>query len=374
MHCPLTCDANSVAPGEAKRGALAGHANLLSLNRTGLEATAPMELRSIRYFVQVADEGSITRAAEKIGTAQPALTRHIKQLEAELGTQLLMRLPRGVRLTTSGRDFLDHARAILLEVSRASEQVRGSAAAPRGTVVMGTSPTLAPLLLPGCVARARQQCSTVTLKVVEGFSPQLLDALLMGRLDLAVMTNPPRTTALVLTPLCSEPLVVLSPPGTRGTRRAFSLAELCATPLIITVGLRTLIEQQLAAFGVALRVEAEVDSIEAIRRLLISGIGVTIMPVSAFHAEIRARLLAAYPIEDVNLHRILILARPTAEARSAAIDEVEHIVRAEMQALLQAGIFRLPASDADGFNRPRPAKKPVPKRRARRGVSTLSRR
>src|SRR6059058_4488874 len=96
----------------------------------------PMELRSIQYFVQVADEGCITRTADKIGIAQPALTRHIKRLEAELGTQLLMRLPRGVRLTTSGRDFLDHARAITLEVTRASEHVRGKAQAPHGRVVM----------------------------------------------------------------------------------------------------------------------------------------------------------------------------------------------------------------------------------------------
>src|ERR1041385_7501782 len=103
---------------------------------------ASMELRSIQYFVQVADEGSITRTADKIGIAQPALTRHIKQLEAELGTQLLTRLPRGVRLTTSGRDFLDHARSIMLEVARASEHVRSKAQAPRGRVVMGTSPTL----------------------------------------------------------------------------------------------------------------------------------------------------------------------------------------------------------------------------------------
>ncbi|MGZ5081530.1 MAG: LysR family transcriptional regulator, partial [Usitatibacter sp.] len=65
-----------------------------------------MELRSIQYFVQVADEGSITRTAEKIGIAQPALSRHIQHLEEELGTQLLTRLPRGVRLTTSGRHFL----------------------------------------------------------------------------------------------------------------------------------------------------------------------------------------------------------------------------------------------------------------------------
>ncbi|HEV3240157.1 MAG TPA: LysR family transcriptional regulator [Casimicrobiaceae bacterium] len=333
-----------------------------------------MELRSIQYFVQVADEGSITRTADKIGIAQPALTRHIKQLEAELGTQLLTRLPRGVRLTTSGRDFLDHARTIILEVSRASEHVRGKSHTPRGTVVMGTSPTLAPLLLPGCVAQARQQSPTVTLKVVEGFSPQLLDALLTGRLDLAVMTNPPRTTALALTPLCSEPLVVLAPPGARGTRHAFSLAELCGTPFILTVGLRTLIEQQLATFGVALCVEAEVDSIEAIRRLLISGIGMTIMPVSAFHDEIRAGHLAAYPIEDANLHRILILARPMAEARSAAIDEIEHIVRAEMARLLQAGFFRMPAAEPAVPGRRRALARPrKSKRRAPRGVPATGR-
>jgi LysR family nitrogen assimilation transcriptional regulator len=333
-----------------------------------------MELRSIQYFVQVADEGCITRTADKIGIAQPALTRHIKQLEAELGTQLLMRLPRGVRLTTSGRDFLDHARTIMLEVSRASKHVRGNAQTPNGKVVMGTSPTLAPLLLPGCVARARQQCPTVTLQVVEGFSPQLLDALLTGRLDLAVMTNPPRTTALTLTPLCSEPLVVLSPPGARGTRHAFSLAEICGTPFIMTVGIRTLVEQQLAGFGGGLRVEAVVDSVEAIRRLLLSGVGMTIMPVSAFHDEIRAGQLAVYPIENANLHRILILARPVAELRSAAIDEIEHIVRGEMAGLLQAGIFRMPAEDPLALSR-RPAMPMarVPKRDAGRRPSSSGR-
>ena len=239
---------------------------------------------------------------------------------------------------------------------------------------MGTSPTLAPLLLPGCVARARQQCPAVTLKVVEGFSPQLLDALLTGRLDLALMTNPPRTTALTLTPLCSEPLVVLSAPGARGTRHAFSLAELCATPFIMTVGIRTLVEQQLAGFGGSLHVEAVVDSVEAIRRLLISGVGMTIMPVSAFHDEIRTGKLVAYPIEEANLHRILILARPVAEGRSAAIDEIEHIVRGEMTALIQAGIFRMPAANAIALSpRPAVAKPSASKRRAPRGASSSGR-
>ena len=303
-----------------------------------------MEIRSLEYFVQIADEGSITRTADKLGLAQPALTRRMQQLEAELGTPLLMRLPRGVRLTTAGRDFLEHARRIIHEVARAREHVHGGTRTPSGRVVMGTSPTLAPLLLPGCVARARRQCPSVTLKVVEGFSPQLLEALLAGRLDLAVMTNPPRSRALALTPLISEPLVVLLPPGMRGTARAVSLAELARTPVLMSAGMRAVIDEQLASLGTQLRVEAEVDSVESIRRLLVSGVGATVMPVSMFQAEIRAGRVAPYPVEGAHLQRILVLARPVAETRSAAIDEIEHVVRAEMTALLEAGLFRLPST------------------------------
>jgi hypothetical protein len=93
----------------------------------------------------------------------------------------------------------------------------------------------------------------------------------------------------------------------------------------------------------------------------------TIMPVSAFHDEIRAGQLVAYPIEEANLHRILILARPVAEVGSAAIDEIEHIVRGEMADLIQAGFFRMPAADPMALGR-RPAvtKASAPKRRARR--------
>jgi LysR family nitrogen assimilation transcriptional regulator len=301
-----------------------------------------MELRSIQYFLQIADEGSITRAAQKIGVAQPALTRHVQQLEAELGTQLLLRLPRGVRLTTAGRDFLEYARRIVLEVARAKEHVHGSDATPRGRVVIGTSPTLAPLLLPGCIARTRQQCPMIALQVIEGFSPQLLDALLTGRLDVAVMTNPPQSRALSLTPLFSEPLVVLAPPGARGTIRPFSVVELSRTPIIVSAGMRAVIDEQLASFGAQLKIEAEVDSVEAIRRLVVAGMGTTVMPVSAFHAEIAAGSAVAYTVEGANLHRLLVLARPVAKTRSAAIDEIERIVRAGMTALHEEGLFRLP--------------------------------
>jgi LysR family nitrogen assimilation transcriptional regulator len=323
-----------------------------------------MELRSIQYFVQIADEGSITRTAQKLGVAQPALTRHVKQLEAELGAQLLTRLPRGVRLTTPGRDFLEHARKIIAEVARAKERVHGSALTPQGEVIIGTSPTLAPLLLPGCIARSRQECPLVSLKVTEGFSPQLLDALLTGRLDIAVMTNPPQSPALRLEPLISESLVVIGPPGARGAVQSFSVAEVSRTPFIITVGMRAIIDEQLKDFGAALRVEAEIDSIEAIRRLLVAGLSWSLMPISAFHAEITGGQLACYPVEGANLHRILVLARPKGEARSAAAEEIERIVRAEMAALREAGLFQLPLA-ARSAGRRGPAAKARQEKRQR---------
>jgi len=301
-----------------------------------------MELRGIEYFLQIADEGSITRTAHKLGVTQPALTRQVQQLEAELGTPLLLRLPRGVRLTTAGRDFLEYARRIVLEVARAREHVHAVGETPRGRVVIGTSPTLAPLLLPGCIARTRQQCPLVSLRVMEGFGPQLLDALLTGRLDVAVMTNPPRSRALSLTPLFSEPLVVVAPPGARGAASPYSVVELSRTPIVVSAGMRAVIDEQLAGFGAQLKVEAEVDSVEAIRRLVVAGIGTTVMPVSAFHAELAAGSAVAYTVEDANLHRLLVLARPVAKTRSAAIDEIERIVRAGMTALHEEGLFRLP--------------------------------
>jgi len=87
-----------------------------------------------------------------------------------------------------------------------------------------------------------------------------------------------------------------------------------------------------------------VDSIEAIRRLLLSGVGATLMPISAFHGEIASRRLAAHPVEGANLHRILVLARTEGESRPAAVDEIERIVRGEMTRLMQAGLFKLPGA------------------------------
>ena len=305
-----------------------------------------MDLRSIRYFVQIAELGSITRASQHLGIAQPALSRHVKSVEDELGTQLLVRLPRGVRLTGAGSQFLEHCRRIVRELGRAREELRTSPEVPQGRVTLGLSPTTGPMLLPGVLERVRRQCPQVTLKVVEGFSTQLYDSLLTGRVDLAVLTSPAASRALRLLPLLSEPIVVLGSPEPRGSRRFYTLPELSKTPVVTTEAIRSIVDEQLARYGARLNVEAEVDAVEAIRRLLLRGIGPAVMPLSTFHDDIRGGRIAAFQIADANVHRMLMLGVLAERRLPVAVEEVSLIVAAEMSHLSDMGLFSPPAGPA----------------------------
>lgn len=302
-----------------------------------------MDLRGIRYFVQIADSGSITRAAASLRVAQPALSRHMRSMEEELGMQLLVRLPRGVRLTGAGRQFLDHCRRALRELERGRDELRADSASPRGQVILGVSPTLGPLLVPGVVERVRRQCPQVALRIVEHFSTLLFDGLLTGRVDVALLTNPSATRALRLAPLISEPIVVLAAPQPRDARRFYTLAELSKTPVLVTEAIRAIVDDQIGRYGARLDVEFEVNAVEAIGRLLLRGVGPAVMPVSTFHPDVAAGRIVAFPIADVNVHRSLMLAHPVERRISAATDEVSQIVTGEMNMLFDRGVFSLPA-------------------------------
>lgn len=312
-----------------------------------------MDLRSIRYFVQIAEMGSITRASQHLAVAQPALSRHIRGIEAELGTQLLIRFPRGVRLTGAGLQFLEHCRRIVREIGRARDELRSKSEVASGRVSLGVSPTTGPLILPGVLERVRRQCPDVSLKVVEGFSSQLFDGLLMGRVDVAILTSPAPARALRLVPLISEPIVVLAPPGPRGGRGFYTLAELSRTPLFTTEAIRAITDEQLARYGARLNVEAEIDAVEAIRRLLLRGIGPAVMPLSTFHDDIQLGSISAFQIAEANVHRILMLGLRAEGGVSPAVEEVSHVVAAEVQQLFELGFFSLPVTAERSAAQPR---------------------
>ncbi|MEI6318953.1 MAG: LysR family transcriptional regulator [Pseudomonadota bacterium] len=310
-----------------------------------------MDLRSLRFFVHIADAASITRAAVQLGIAQPALTRHVQAMESQLGAPLLERLPRGVRLTAAGRKFLEHARRVVRELDRAQAELTHSAQPAGGRVILGVSPTLAAWLVPGCVERCRSEAPELSIKVVEGFSPQLADALGTGRVDVALLTNPQPARALRYTPLLSEPIVVVGPRGAAPARPFFTLAELARTPVLISDGIRAALEEQLARAGARINVEVEIDSIEAIRALLLRGATHALMPVSTFHDDIASGRLSAWQIADASLHRMLVLAQSARPALPAATESLAQIVAAEIEGLFERGTFALPVPPGPGPRR-----------------------
>src|SRR6185312_15645453 len=127
---------------------------------------AGMELRSLSYFVRIAELGSITRAASHLRVAQPALTRQVQRLEDELGVALFTRVNRGVRLTEAGQKLLESAIRILRDVERTGDEIRAHDAHPSGKIILGVTPTLCPVLVPELFSRMRVHYPMIELKVV----------------------------------------------------------------------------------------------------------------------------------------------------------------------------------------------------------------
>src|SRR5271166_2341846 len=171
-----------------------------------------LQLRHLRYFVAVAEEGSLTVAAERrLHTAQPSLSRQIRDLEYEVGVQLLVRSARGVELTDSGRAFLDHARLALVQVEAAIEAARRAAHPAKPTFALGFLTGQEMDWLPKAMRILGDQLPNIEVTVSSQYSPDLADALMRGKLDVAFLRREKQAGDLAYTLVTEEPLVVVLP-------------------------------------------------------------------------------------------------------------------------------------------------------------------
>jgi DNA-binding transcriptional LysR family regulator len=182
-----------------------------------------MELRHLRYFIAVAEEGHITRAAERLGMQQPPLSQQIKTIERELDVQLFRRKARGVELTDAGLSFLDEARATLAQLERAVESTRRAARGELGRICVGvTSTSSFHPLVARSIRAFSEACPKVSLTLEELLSNELLDGLRNERMDVAfIRTAPADSKGLAIQPLLDEPMVVALPaahPLAEGTK------------------------------------------------------------------------------------------------------------------------------------------------------------
>src|SRR6202795_3360859 len=175
-----------------------------------------MELRHLRYFVAVAEEGSLTNAAaRRLHTAQPSLSRQIRDLELEVGVKLLERGARGIELTAAGRTFLDHARLALLQVEAAGDAARRVAQPEKAVFVIGFLTGAEVMWLPEVLRILREEQPGIEITLSSQSSPDLAGALMRGKVDVALLRREAQAPGLAFKSLIKEPLVAVLPSGHR---------------------------------------------------------------------------------------------------------------------------------------------------------------
>jgi LysR family hca operon transcriptional activator len=245
-----------------------------------------MELRHLRYFVAVVEEGSLTTAAgRRLHTSQPSLSRQIRDLEHEVGAELLSRSVHGVKLTAAGKAFLDHARLALMQADAAVEAARRAAHPARKTFAIGFLTGHEMNWLPPAMHVLRDELKNIQATVSSDYSPDLAAALARGRLDLAFLRVEPGYD-LEYRVVDREPLIVLLPSDHRLTaKQAIHPRELLGEIFIGGANkaavLRAVTEDYLRRSGVHIELDHGVDNMAMAMSLVASTRGVALMPAYA---------------------------------------------------------------------------------------------
>lgn len=259
-----------------------------------------MDSRRLRYFVQIVDSGSITRAAAATGVAQPALSQQLAVLENELKVKLLERSVSGVTPTRAGSILYARAQTILRQFDELRDAVHREVQPLSGAVTLGMSPTMVPRFALPLIEKVCTQHPEMHLQIREEGSAVLNDLLARGRIELSISPNRPDGEALVGEEILSEQLILMYPSSWTIADDA-SLADLAALPWIVPRqpnSIRTIVDAVFAASSLAPRVVVELDSLQNVMETVRRGLGVGAMVTGVIKEDVEAGRLKARPFGD----------------------------------------------------------------------------
>ena len=253
-----------------------------------------MELRHLRYFIAVAEEGHVTRAAERLGMLQPPLSQRIKAIERELDVQLFYRQARGVQLTDAGRAFLINARAVLAQLDRTFETTRRTARGEEGQISVGIVPTSAfHPFVPRAIREFREAYPLVSLRLEERLGEELLGMLRNEQIDAAfTRTRVADPGGLTISPLLQESMVVALPSAHELVRdgadqQALALKDLARETFVfyrsVGAGLREVSISACRSAGFTPRIGQEAPRVMSALSFVAVGLGISLVPASLQH-------------------------------------------------------------------------------------------
>lgn len=253
-----------------------------------------MQLAQLEGVLAVARAGKLGAAAEALYITQPALTARLRALESELGTELFVRTPRGMRLTDAGKAFLPVAERVLAGVAEARQTVVDFRAGARGELLIGAAPAISTYVLPSILKSFRADYPNVRLGVRTGHTEEVLEMVLRGSVHIG-LGRPIRHPDVLMTPVREdEMLLVVSrrhPFATRGRARMIDLARERLILFDRTSSYHELTSSLFRQAGVVPEGVMELDNIEAAKHMVQEGLGIALLPRMAVQAELRSRSL-----------------------------------------------------------------------------------
>lgn len=295
-----------------------------------------MDFKRLGYFAQIAELGSLSKTAERIGIAQPSLSRQMRLLEEELGVTLFTRGARGMALTEPGEILYARVAGPLREIGHAIYEVRSLPSEVGGNVALGMPPTMILTLAGALARRVTTYAPKVTLRMVDAYTGHLQEWLERGELDAAILYGP-TPSGLNATKLLEDELVLVG--STRSALAAESAIEcrrLQEVPLILSSpahGLRLLIESAAAKAKIKLNIHTQTDSYQLLKELVESGIGYTILPYYAVAREASSGRFAVIRLRKPTITRQLFFAMRSGVVAPRAVLQVEELLRQEVAVL-----------------------------------------
>jgi LysR family tcuABC transcriptional regulator len=306
-----------------------------------------MDLRQLRYFVQIVESGSLAKASRQLFIAQPALSQHIAKLEAEVGKPLLIRTAKGVTPTENGTALHHHARFMLRQLDQALSIARQEPGTVHGMVSVGLAATTVCAVGVPFMRRIREKFPGIVLNVVEGMSGHLAQMMRMGQLDLAILFSRDAVPDLPAEPLVEEELFVMLPEDSDlvpPRRIKLSCTDTADLPLILPTGIHGLRRRIAAEFeqrNLALHVVAEIDSLSLLMTCVRDGMGATIKPMSAALLEGRMREgWRTLAFSDAEMKRPNFLYSVDPERLTPAAAAVRSELRETVKQLVHSGTWK----------------------------------
>jgi LysR family nitrogen assimilation transcriptional regulator len=297
-----------------------------------------MDIRKLKQFMAIADTGSLSRAAERLHVAQPALSLAVKALEADLSVRLMDRHARGVTLTEAGRTLADQARIVLRELERTEELVRARADNPGGTVTVAVPGLVAGALANQLYDLARARLPGLRLRLIVADGADGERDVMVGRCDMALTFNGAADSDILLRPLMTDELVITA---ASGESRTASLVDLLGVRLVLpplSDPLRVLLEDTAARHAVRLAPVFETVSPDALTALVSAGF-VTVLPASVAQT---LNSHSPFALSWLNQPRVpvgLYLALPAHRPLSLAVQETARIVADATERLIARGTW-----------------------------------